>query len=432
LASGVPGTFAVVQLFVSDVPADGDRRVLRSPCGFLTRAWWGDQLIAESSSAVRVDEFDRSPTLYFPIGAVHLDRLQQGATLSCPVKGAAVAWQLDGADIGWQLVDPSADLSWMSGYVGFDHDVVRVELVDMIAGDATRDITFKRFPDWGDAAHLIDMLDVRPVGERRYESIARSTWHRPIVEGSQMLAQSMIACSREVPPGRRVVSAHMMFYRGADARLPLQFELEPLTVGRTFATFVVHVEQLGRRCASGTFMLDVGAPDVVRHGVEPPETPGPYDAVPFDMAVTGRDLRIVDDAYTGDPEAPVGPPIIDAWVRFREVPDEVAMHAALLAQFAGHMPIVAALRPHAGIGQDQAHRTLSTAISSIAISIHADIRADQWMLYRHLATFAGDGMTHSECRAHDQSGRLLASFSVDAMVRDFRPGTGAVDDRTAM
>ena len=42
------------------------------------------------------------------------------------------------------------------------------------------------------------------------------------------------------------------------------------------------------------------------------------------------------------------------------------------------------------------------------------------MLYHHRSTFAGDGMTHAECRVHDEDGaRSLASFTVDAMVRAF-------------
>jgi acyl-CoA thioesterase II len=96
------------------------------------------------------------------------------------------------------------------------------------------------------------------------------------------------------------------------------------------------------------------------------------------------------------------------------------------------MSIAAALRPHEGIGQDAAHRTLSTAINAIALSVHGDVRADRWMLYRHLSTFAGDGMTHSECRVHDEAGGLLASFSVDAMVRRFARETAAADERTAL
>ena len=89
------------------------------------------------------------------------------------------------------------------------------------------------------------------------------------------------------------------------------------------------------------------------------------------------------------------------------------------------------MRPHAGIGQSQAHQTLSTAINAIHISFHANVRADRWLLYRHHSTFAGDGMTHSECRVHNVDGALLASFSVDAMVRRFASDR-AVDQRTSL
>ena len=114
------------------------------------------------------------------------------------------------------------------------------------------------------------------------------------------------------------------------------------------------------------------------------------------------------------------------------MPDDPPIHAGLLAQFTGHLSIAAALRPHAGIGQDQAHRTLSTAINAISLSIHADIRADRWMLYHHRSTFAGDGMTHSECRVYDEEAQLSprsrsTRWSARSPTRP-RP----VDDRTAM
>jgi acyl-CoA thioesterase-2 len=149
------------------------------------------------------------------------------------------------------------------------------------------------------------------------------------------------------------------------------------------------------------------------------------------MSVTGRDVRIVDDAYTGDPDARLGPPEIHAWVRFRDVPDDQPIHGALLAQFTGHMSIAAALRPHPGVGQSQAHRTLSTSINAISLSIHSEVQADRWMLYSHRSTFAGDGMTHSECRVHSEDGLFVASFTVDATVRAFAD-TAQVDPRTAM
>jgi acyl-CoA thioesterase len=246
-----------------------------------------------------------------------------------------------------------------------------------------------------------------------------------------MLGQAIVAALR-LAPNRRVVSTHMVFLRAADAARPLLIELEELSVGRTFTGLAARARQDERCCAAGTLLLGSVAPDLIRHAVDPPDVPGPYECVPLDMGVTGRDIRVHDAAYAGDPDAPVGPPQIDAWVRFRRVPDDDAIHVGLVAQFAGHMSIAAALRPHAGIGQSEAHRSLSMGINAISFSAHGEIKADQWLLYRHLSTSAGDGMTHSECRVHDQPGHLVASFSVDAMVRSFPQEVQTPDARTAL
>ncbi|MDD9933270.1 MAG: thioesterase family protein [Myxococcales bacterium] len=277
-----------------------------------------------------------------------------------------------------------------------------------------------RRPVWGDVSDLIALLDVRSRSEGRFISTPRDadSDHRGVVEGSQMLAQSIVAASRHTQ-GRRVVHASMVFMRAAGTGEPLELELEELSGGRSFTTLAPRVRQGDRTCASGIMLLDATAPDVMRHAVPKPVTASVDASPPFDMGVTGREIRFVDGAYTGDPEAPAGPPVIEAWVRYRDVPEDPAIHAALLAHFTGHVSIAAAMRPHAGIGQAQAHRTLSTAINAIHLAFHADVRADRWTLYRHHSTFAGDGMTHSECRVHAEGGELLASFSVDAMVRGF-------------
>jgi acyl-CoA thioesterase II len=459
-----------VQPETISLPPDGERTVTPTPAGLPARAWWGEQLVAETSAAVRVEEPGRPPALYFPCADVRLDHFrEEGHRVECPVKGSARLWSAvapadgersdapssadwggsdvdagsDGTGVLWSFAEPRPGLEWLEGLAAFDHDRVRVELVeahDVEPGDGRNhgagsvppsEVTATRFPDWGDAAHLVDVLDVRALGEGRYVSATRTSWRRPVVEGSQMLGQAIVAAGRHAP-GRRVVSAHMVFVRPADAGRPLDLALDEVSAGRTFTSLAVHVDQGGRRCAEGTLLLDVTAPGVVRHAVAPPDVPGPDASEPYDMSVTGRDIRIVDGAYTDDPDAPVGPPTLDAWVRFRRVPDDPVLHAALLAQFTGHLSIAAALRPHAGIGQRAAHRTLSTAINAIGLSLHGEVRADRWMLYRHHSTFAGDGMTHAECRVHDQGGGLLASFTVDAMVRSFTGGAAAGDDRRAL
>jgi acyl-CoA thioesterase II len=374
---------------------------------YRSRALIDGTVIAESEDTIRVDLPDGAPELWFPRADV----------VNGALAGDDGRWRAGGGDL--------------EDFVTFDPGQVQLEIVDGLAGDDERDVTSKRFPNWGDAADLIGLLDVRPAGDGSCQCAARQDWMRPVVEGSQILGQAIVAASRR-SPNRRVVSASMVFPRAADARSSYMMQLDPVTDGRTFTALRAHATQGDRTCAFGTLLLDVTAPDVIRHHDPAPDVPGPYDSAPFDMGVTGRDLRIVGDAYTGDPDAPVGPPELTAWVRFRQVPDDGAIHAGLLAQFTGHMPIAAALRPHPAIGQDQAHRTLSTAISAISLALHAEVRADRWMLYRHRSTFAGDGMTHAECRVYDEDGGLLASFAVEAMVRNFADRSTDADYRSAM
>ena len=432
----------------------GEAAATRLPCPFTVRASWGDEMVAESAAAVRLERPGRPPSLLLPVEDVRLEAFfleeAPGESGAFPVEGGT-RWSIrslpepqeavtsvwggsalsgDGRDVLRTFADGAAPV-WLSGLAAFDQQRVRLELVDPMGTSEPRAVSVKRFPTWGDAADLVDMLDVRPDGADRFRGSARASHVRAVVEGSQILGQAIVAAGRHVP-GRRAVSAHMVFVRAADPARPLRLEVGELSAGRTFTALGVDVSQGERRCASGTFLLDVTAPDLVRHAVAPPDVPGPYDCESYDMAVTGRDVRVVGAAYTDDPDAPVGPPVLDAWVRFRDPPDDPLLHAGLLAQFTGHMSIAAALRPHHGVGQRDTHRTISSAINAIGLSLHADVRADRWMLYHHESTFAGDGMTHSACRVHDEEGRLLASFSVDAMVRGFEGGTAPSDDRTAL
>jgi acyl-CoA thioesterase len=328
------------------------------------------------------------------------------------------------------VVDPPSALEPVRGFVVFELAEVTIEILDGDVDAAEVDVPVLRFPTWGDATQLVEMLDVRQDGDLRFVSVAHTDGRRPVVEASQMLGQAIVAAGRHAP-GRRAVSASMIFVRAADAVRPLEIQLAELSAGRTFCGLTAEVRQGGRTCAAGTLLLDTTAPSLVRHAADSPDVPGPDSCPPYDMGVTGRDLRVVDGAYTNDSSAPLGSPVLDCWVRFRTLPDDAPLHAGLMAQFAGHMPIAAALRPHEGIGQDQAHRTLSMGINAIHLSVHRDVRADEWMLYHHVSTFAGDGMTHAECRVHAEDGSLLASFTVDAMVRAF-PDDAARDERTAL
>jgi acyl-CoA thioesterase len=278
---------------------------------------------------------------------------------------------------------------------------------------------------------LVGQMDVTPDADGAYNGLIKFDEARPVVEGSQLLGQAITAAMRRTD-NRRVVSAHMAFTRVVNAAAPYPITLREISNGRTMSAYEAEVTQNGKVGAIGTLLLDVTAPDFLRHGPDAPKVGSPADASELDFGVAGREVRVVDAAYTNDSAAPIGPPVIDAWVRLDGVPDDPAIHAGLLAQFTGHMSIAAAMRPHAGIGQDQAHRTISTGVNAIHLSLHATPRVDEWLLYHQHATFAGDGMTHSDCQVFTETGALVASFSVESMVRAFADPAKAADSRTAM
>jgi acyl-CoA thioesterase-2 len=405
-----------------------------APYPYRARAWWGEAVVADSNACLCLERVGEPALLYFPLADIDLSTFHPDRSVTLePEGGEAQAWAAapDGDAVLAVMTAPGPGFEELRDHGRFDPDRARVEVLDGDLGAHDSERTAKRFPTWGDTTDLVELLDVTPDGELSFVSGAHSDGRRPVVEGSQMLGQAIVAAGRHTPE-RRVVSATMHFLRAADAGLPLRFELSEMSAGRTFTGLAVEVLQDGRRCATGIMLLDVTAPDVVRHAVAAPDLPGPLECAPLDMSVTGRDIRVVDAAYTDDAAAPTGPPTIDCWVRFQRLPADPPLHAGLLAQFTGHMPIATALRPHEGIGQSAAHRTLSTGINAINVSFHRAVRADEWMLYHHHSTFAGDGMTHAECRVYTEGGELSASFTVDAMVRPFPQGDAKRDERSAM
>ena len=58
----------------------------------------------------------------------------------------------------------------------------------------------------------------------------------------------------------------------------------------------------------------------------------------------------------------------------------------------------------------------------------------EWLLYSNSAIFAGRGLAQGEGHVHAQDGRLVASYTVQAMIREFatEPGALGKDHSNAM
>jgi acyl-CoA thioesterase II len=406
--------------------------------GLVARAWYGDLLLAESRDAIRLVETKHVDRLYFPVADVRWEHFTPSEHFTiCPFKGVATYWSLTAVDppepdIVWTYTTPFDEVAGIKEYVAFYQERVRLELEDVWPGDDPSMAVRNQFPAWGDASDLVGLIDVRPDGPGRYVGPAYRDTTRNVVEGGQMLAQGIVAASKSVP-GQRVSQAAMYFPRAAAFDAPLELTVDVLRRGRSFSTVEVRIDQEGKLRSAGMFLMDAGSADVIHAHVDMPEVGKPADAVPYDMRVTGRDLRIVDAAYSPDP-GKIGPPVIHAWMRFKEGPAEDYLHAALMAQSTTHWTIAAAMLPHAGFGEAQAHVTLSTGIMAVTMAFHDEVDVTEWLLYSNPAIYAGRGLAQGEGHVFTEDGRMVASYTIQAMIREFvqTPDSMGHDSSTAM
>jgi len=271
-------------------------------------------------------------------------------------------------------------------------------------------------------AEMLDIFDVRSTGEASYEG-GSDPGTRDVIDGSQLLAQSIVAAAKS-SPDRSVRSAHAVFTRTAAAHTPITFDVDVVHGGRTFVTSEVRAHQGDRICAVVTVLLDRPQPDVVRRLGGPTRATSPDTAVAVSMPMDGRELRLVDIGNPDDPNA-VGPPLLDAWVKYDAMPDRDELAKALLAHFTGHLSISTTLRPHAGLGTALSHHEISTAVISIGVVFHDPVQWDDWLLYEHDSTAVGGGMSYVRGQIFTRAGALLASFNQEGMIRAFSAGDPA-------
>jgi acyl-CoA thioesterase len=315
--------------------------------------------------------------------------------------------------------------------VSFYQERLRVELVDEWPDGALA--TTNTFPAWGDAADLLHLIDVEPVGDGRFVGPPYRDVSRNVVEGGQMLAQAIVAAAKAIPD-QRVTTAHMIFCKSAAFDSTLEVDVAVLRHGRKFSTLEVKVSQDDKLRSTGLLLLDAGADDVIRKSIPMPDVGGPADAHEMSaFRVTGRAIRVVDGAYDGNPDR-VWSPEINAWCRFKDAPTEPYLHAALLAQSTTHWTIAASLLPHKGFGENLAHYTLSTGVMSISIAFHEEVDVTQWLLYANPSVYAGNGLVQGEGHVFTEYGGLVATYTLQAMVRAFEhdPSAMGLDWSNAM
>lgn len=252
--------------------------------------------------------------------------------------------------------------------------------------------------------------------------------------GGQVVAQALCAAGATTPPERAVHSLHSYFLRTGDARLPVEYEVEPTRDGHSFSTRRVRAVQKGQAIFSmeASFQIDEPGFD---HQDPAPETTPPEelrsevelaralgDRIPAPL----RAMATADRPIEVRPVQPVSalrpkalPPSRLVWFRAIDaLPDDPALHRALLAYASDFHFLGASLQPHA-----VSWLTPGMQVASLdhALWFHRPLRMDDWVLYAIESPSASGARGLVRGRFFTREGRLVATAVQEGLIRQRSP-----------
>lgn len=266
---------------------------------------------------------------------------------------------------------------------------------------------------------LVDALRLEQTGPNTYRAPNYEMGERGVVFGGQLIAQ-LIAAGATVDETKRVKSAHAVFARPVMVADPVELRVDVLQNGRTFASATTSLWQDGKERSRATVLLTADEPDLIRHSAPMPDRPSADETSPMGA---NPDVRVVGDVDILDADA-TGDPMVDVWFRRSggvEGPGAHTIEQGLLAHSSASFLIGAAMRPHAGVGQSAAHAAFldwhhrpHDQLPRADRPLRVASRVQPEHLRRPRPRY-GVGEVFS-------SGRLVASFSQESMVRHFPEG----------
>lgn len=272
-----------------------------------------------------------------------------------------------------------------------------------------------------DLKSLLRSLELEPTDDAGSYRAPNAQGPGGVVFGGQLLAQSIVAALRD-HPDKTVKTIHTIFARGGAPETDVDIDVDVMHTGRAFGSSTVTIRQGDRLCTRSLVLLTADEDDLMRHADAMPEVGPPEDA-PATGGMGEWEVRVVDGIDITDPDA-VGPAELDVWTRFAGAPDDAGLAQALVAYTTDPFLIGTAMRPHAGIGQAQAHVTLSTGVVSHTLTFHEPVDAGEWLLLSHHSPYAGHGRSYGRANIF-QRGALVASFVQDNMIRRIPEGRTA-------
>lgn len=284
----------------------------------------------------------------------------------------------------------------------------------------------------GPVAAVMRVLDLRRDGADHFRGISL---HKPNnrVYGGQVLAQAMLSAQATVDDAgvgeRDVHSIGAYFLRPGKLDVPIDFEVERLHDGRSFSSRRTHALQNGVPilAMSGSHQLPQPGSNAARSmpNVRRPETYRSslelfadldHPAASLLRFTTALDVRHVEAPIYLE-AAPDRAVEQHAWVRFREpLPDglDQPTHRALLAYACDQLALEPVLR---AVGAFWLTPGLSVATIDHSMHFHRRLDINDWHLFQQRCISAQGGRGTASADIFDSSGRQVASYTQEGMIR---------------
>ena len=256
-------------------------------------------------------------------------------------------------------------------------------------------------------------LEVSQVADGVYTAPHISMPYRRIF-GGQLLAQ-IVAVAEATAADKQVKSLHVVFPREGDLAARVDFDVDPLQDGRSFAARALRVHQAGRVIAQATVSLHAPEPCTLEHQQLPAPGGTPESATPMELSMIPWETRAVGGV---DLESRAAAPAEAAWfMRTPTLEGEAVAHRALLAHATDLTSIGTALRPHEGLGEGDAPERVTTAVTTHCVWFHRDLRLDEWWQMVQTSPVMAGARGFGRGDVFDMHGRLAASFAQESLIR---------------
>lgn len=282
--------------------------------------------------------------------------------------------------------------------------------------------------------NLLTILDLETIESNWLRGRSPTVgWQR--IYGGLVVSQALVAAIRSVDPAFTAHSLHSYFILPGDPALPIDYHIENLRDGRSFATRRVVAKQSGAAIFALSCSFHVHEPGY-DHQVAMPVVPMPEtlmaekDAVATfkDKLPEGVQKYFLRDRpielrptslkrYMGvkPTEAERLNPTQYVWFRATEkLPDDPAIHLAMLTYASDMTLLDTAMVAH---GKSYFNPDMQVASLDHAMWFHRPFRADEWLLYAQDSPSSSGALGLSRGLVFTKGGVLVASVSQEGLIR---------------